>query len=161
MIRFRQATGTDLKIISSWIGSAEECRLWAGEKMPYPVDFDKLPEIIGLFLNDSRTLFVDRETAGFGQLVRRSGNRLHLARVIISPNNRGKGLGRRLVEHLLKRAISQEPAKISLNVARDNPVAIRLYERLGFIKADLPLDEPPASYFYMEHVPGSALDLCR
>jgi len=119
--------------------------------MSYPIDPGGLPEIIELSRHDSRTLLLDDDTAGFGQLVMRPGGRLHLARIIVSPQHRGKGLGRRLVGHLLKRAFSRQPAKISLNVARDNPVAIRLYESLGFVKTELQGKEPQAGYYYMEY----------
>ena len=61
-------------------------------------------------------------------------------------------MGRRLVEYLLRRAISRKPVKISLNVSRDNPVAIRLYESLGFVIVALPGVEPQVSYYYMEYM---------
>ena len=119
--------------------------------MPYPIDPGRLPQIMELSRHDSRTLLRDDLPAGFGQLVQRPGSRLHLARIIVSPQHRGEGLGRQLVEHLLRRAFSRKPAKISLNVARDNPVAIRLYESLGFVKTVLPADETQVSYYYMEY----------
>lgn len=152
MIRFRRARISDLRIVSSWIHSAEDCRFWAGDKMPYPIDPARLPEIMEISRHDSRTLLREGSPAGFGQIVQRPENRLHLARIIISPQYRGKGMGRRLVEYLLRRAISRKPVKISLNVSRDNPVAIRLYESLGFVIVALPGVEPQVSYYYMEYM---------
>ncbi len=49
--------------------------------------------------------------------------------LVVRPDVRGRGLGRRLVRCLLD-ALGAE--QIYLQVAMDNPVAIRLYESLGF-----------------------------
>ena len=47
--------------------------------------------------------------------------------VTVDPSTRGKGLGKRLIEH----ALAQCPGDVKLHVEYDNP-AKRLYERLGF-----------------------------
>jgi GNAT superfamily N-acetyltransferase len=49
--------------------------------------------------------------------------------LVVRPDVRGRGLGRRLMRCLLD-ALSAE--KVYLQVGMDNPVAIRLYESLGF-----------------------------
>ncbi len=49
--------------------------------------------------------------------------------LVVRPDVRGRGLGRRLVRCLLDTLTAE---KIYLQVAMDNPVAIRLYESLGF-----------------------------
>ncbi len=57
--------------------------------------------------------------------------------IAVSPELRGKGLGRDLMEHLLaeaKRAICPE---VFLEVRADNPVARKLYETLGFEQIDI------------------------
>jgi GNAT superfamily N-acetyltransferase len=50
-----------------------------------------------------------------------------LLMVTIDPSQRGKGLGKRLIE----RAIEECPGDVKLHVEYDNP-AKRLYERIGF-----------------------------
>jgi GNAT superfamily N-acetyltransferase len=57
-----------------------------------------------------------------------------LPEVIISVDeeSRGKGLGRRLMEALMRRAYAEGHAGLALTVSERNPVAVRLYEHLGF-----------------------------
>jgi GNAT superfamily N-acetyltransferase len=57
-----------------------------------------------------------------------------LPEVIISvaEEGRGKGLGRRLMEALMSRAYAEGHAGLALTVSERNPVAVRLYEHLGF-----------------------------
>jgi ribosomal protein S18 acetylase RimI-like enzyme len=50
--------------------------------------------------------------------------------VAVVPECRGKGVGTRLLSHLLRTAESRYPS-LSLSVSPDNP-ALRLYNRLGF-----------------------------
>ncbi|MFX0075049.1 MAG: GNAT family N-acetyltransferase [Candidatus Hermodarchaeota archaeon] len=54
--------------------------------------------------------------------------------VILSPKYRGKGLGKALVAHTLKRLIEKEPhlSKVELNVTLLNIPAFNLYKSLGF-----------------------------
>jgi GNAT superfamily N-acetyltransferase len=51
--------------------------------------------------------------------------------VALLPSYRGRGIGTRLLQHLLARA-DRRFAKVSLSVTIGNP-ATRLYERLGFV----------------------------
>jgi len=50
--------------------------------------------------------------------------------VAVVPEYRGKGIGTRLLSHLLRTTESRYPS-LSLSVSPDNP-ALRLYNRLGF-----------------------------
>jgi ribosomal protein S18 acetylase RimI-like enzyme len=54
--------------------------------------------------------------------------------IAVVPNRRGSGVGRALLRKLLDTARSQGFEALSLSTRRDNPVAIRLYERHGFTK---------------------------
>jgi ribosomal protein S18 acetylase RimI-like enzyme len=70
---------------------------------------------------------------GFSQYWPRPGDAVHLLRVIVAPDARGNGLGRELCVQLAERALEATSAGvITLNVYRDNPVALALYESLGF-----------------------------
>jgi GNAT superfamily N-acetyltransferase len=57
-----------------------------------------------------------------------------LPEVIISvvDEARGTGVGRRLMEALMQRAHAAGHAGLTLTVSERNPVALRLYEGLGF-----------------------------
>ncbi len=57
---------------------------------------------------------------------------LQLVNIAVHPDLRGKGLGRKLLNHLLQEAESREAEKIFLEVRPSNQAAIGLYERLGF-----------------------------
>jgi ribosomal protein S18 acetylase RimI-like enzyme len=58
---------------------------------------------------------------------------VHLARLIVDPQQRGKGYGRLLCVRLMETARSRQFVdRFTLNVCRDNDVALRLYHSLGF-----------------------------
>lgn len=52
--------------------------------------------------------------------------------VIIHNEYRGKGLGRRLVEHVLAWAKTEGMARVTLLADRDNKAALDFYRKLGF-----------------------------
>jgi ribosomal protein S18 acetylase RimI-like enzyme len=141
----------DLAIVASWLRSREDCRLWCGARVAYPIDLAALPEAIEVPTSQSWTLVEDELPVAFGQLVRKRAKRLHLARIICAPDRRRGGLGSKLTRHLLDEALAQQAAAISLNVARDNAAARALYRSLGFHEAPRPPDEPPATSLYLEH----------
>ena len=55
----------------------------------------------------------------------------------VSPNSQGKGLGRKLMELLMARALSLGAEQVLLEVRADNEKAISLYKSLGFEQIDL------------------------
>lgn len=55
--------------------------------------------------------------------------------IAIHEGHQGQGFGRLLMEHLIAWAKAQEPIeRFELNVRSQNTVAIRLYEKLGFVQ---------------------------
>jgi ribosomal-protein-alanine N-acetyltransferase len=134
----REATLRDVEVVASWLETAEECRLWAGPAVSFPLEPGVLALEIGFADAQNLALADEAGTAGFGQLVWRSGGRAHLARVIVRPDARGRGLGRVLVRALLERAWSRGARLATLNVYAENAAARRLYEAAGFSVADRP-----------------------
>lgn len=58
---------------------------------------------------------------------------MHIGRIIISPEVRGKGAGRLLCEKLMDKAVESTGAlRVTLRVYRDNHAARTLYSSLGF-----------------------------
>lgn len=53
----------------------------------------------------------------------------------VAPAARGRGIGRRLLEHFIEDAKSNGAARIHLEVRDGNP-AIRLYEKAGFVQSN-------------------------
>jgi ribosomal protein S18 acetylase RimI-like enzyme len=61
-----------------------------------------------------------------------SGDMLYLAHLGVAPELRSRGVGRRLVDHLLERGAGKGYRRAALDVSTANPRAQALYERLGF-----------------------------
>jgi GNAT superfamily N-acetyltransferase len=60
------------------------------------------------------------------------GRVLLLEDVIVSRDQRGRDLGRRLVEHVCAWAKSEGMSRVTLLADRDNAAALAFYDRLGF-----------------------------
>lgn len=60
---------------------------------------------------------------------------VHLLNLAVHPEERGKGLGRLLVNHMIEEALSREVESIWLEVRRSNGKAVKLYREVGFEKA--------------------------
>ncbi|MCL7462756.1 ribosomal protein S18-alanine N-acetyltransferase [Pseudomonas sp. NW5] len=56
----------------------------------------------------------------------------HLLNITIKPQSQGRGLGLRLLEHLMQRARARGGNECFLEVRASNQSAYRLYERFGF-----------------------------
>jgi [ribosomal protein S18]-alanine N-acetyltransferase len=131
----RDATIADLTVVASWIGSEEECRLWAGPDVSFPLGLERLAAQIGMDGAVNLAIADDRGVLAFGQLTRREPGAAHLARVIVCPDARGRGLGHVLVRALLERAEAEGARLATLNVYAQNDAAIRLYAAAGFRRA--------------------------
>jgi len=82
-------------------------------------------------------LRVDGEVAGMANALvtvstAEGGRVLLLEDVIVSAKQRGAGLGRRLVEHVLNWARTEGMTRVTLLADRTNVPALAFYERLGF-----------------------------
>ena len=70
---------------------------------------------------------------GFGQYWLTAPGTAHLGRIIVSPQARGRGLGRVLMQLLCAEALrSPDVQRLSLRVYRDNVAALALYRDVGF-----------------------------
>jgi ribosomal-protein-alanine N-acetyltransferase len=131
----RAASCDDLAIILSWISTAESLKLWGGPVLTFPPEAARTWGEIGAEDSNSFVLVEEQNRIlGFGQTLQREANAIHLARIILAPDTRGKGLGRVLCEKLMQTAKERHrPAKLTLNVYQDNTVAVSLYQSLGFV----------------------------
>jgi len=134
----RDATTADLEVVATWVRTAEECLLWAGPAVSFPVEPGVLAGEIEFEEADDLALADEAGVAAFGQLVWRPKRRAHLARVIVRPDARGRGAGRALVRALLERASASGARTATLNVYAENEAARRLYEAAGFSVAGQP-----------------------
>lgn len=140
----------DLNPVASWLKTERDCRLWSGSRVSFPVDLTSLPDEIEFEIARSWCAEVDGRLGGFVQLVPKPLGRLHLARLIVAPGERGRGLGRWLAGRMVDLAHSSSSA-LSLNVDPANAPALAVYKRLGFLVMARPADEPPSTSLYMEH----------
>jgi [ribosomal protein S18]-alanine N-acetyltransferase len=70
-------------------------------------------------------------------LARAAGGEAEILTLAVAPQARGKGLGRGLLQAAIKRAQAMGAQTMFLEVGADNPAALALYARLGFVKAGL------------------------
>ena len=138
---FRPAKPDDLPVIISWIPNAAECRRWAGPAVNFPITPETLSQEIAFSANNSYCLEGAGDLVGFGQLIRKSEQRIHAARIIIAPHERRQGCGRELCQSLINRAAELEYPRISLNVYKDNSTAMQLYQSLGFREKKKPKED--------------------
>ncbi|MDG9882903.1 ribosomal protein S18-alanine N-acetyltransferase [Pseudomonas sp. GD04058] len=68
----------------------------------------------------------------------------HLLNITVKPESQGRGLGLRLLEHLMKRAYELNGRECFLEVRASNQSAYRLYERYGFNEVGRRRDYYPA-----------------
>jgi len=131
----RPATREDLKTVITWIGDEAACRTWAGPVVRFPLNSKDLAHDIEFESANSHSLVEDEGLIAFGQLIRKSQKRLHMARFIVAPGKRASGVGRQWSRELIALAWKKGCEILSLNVYRDNIAAQRLYTSTGFKEA--------------------------
>lgn len=68
----------------------------------------------------------------------------HLLNITAKPESQGRGLGLRLLDHLMRRAMELNARECFLEVRASNQTAYRLYERYGFNEIGRRRDYYPA-----------------
>ena len=131
----RPARTNDLETVLPWVPTPELLRLWGGPALPFPPRADQLWREIGATDQNAFSLVdVQGNVVGFGQALFRSPATVHLGRIIVSPSQRGKGLGRILCQQLIGEGSARHhPTMFTLNVYRNNLPAYNLYLSLGFV----------------------------
>lgn len=140
-LHFRAAQPADYETLTTWIVDREACLRWAGPRVPFPFTAQGLPALLQMPGATTCILVQAAEAEGrmlgFGQFWPGPGGTVHLGRLLVDPERRGAGVGRRLCQALMQRAVQDTGAQaITLRVFRDNPVAVALYEQLGFAPVD-------------------------
>lgn len=60
----------------------------------------------------------------------------YLNRLSVLPDHQGKGVGKELVQYIIKQASSDNIERISLGVISQHEKLLRWYEQMGFVKGD-------------------------
>ena len=97
-----------------------------------------------------------RRLAGFAML-RLLGDDVELMTIAVEPKYRGKGVGAALLKACFADLMMTPSKRMILEVAADNPPAIRLYQKLGFAK----LSERQGYYARPDGQPATALVMAR
>ncbi|HFF3759392.1 N-acetyltransferase family protein [Stenotrophomonas forensis] len=124
--------------IADWLDSAAATQRWAGPGVAFPVPAEAFAQVLGLDVRPGRVLLDEQgDCVGFGQYWLSEPGTAHLGRIIVSPQARGRGLGRVLMQLMIAEAL-QLPGvqRLTLRVYRDNVAAVALYRDLGFQPLD-------------------------
>jgi ribosomal protein S18 acetylase RimI-like enzyme len=127
--------------LMSWFPDAHSCGSWAGPQFRFPFSDATFREDARVDRLSSWALqAADGGLGAFGQYYLRLG-RCHLARLVVAPSLRGRGIGGVLVRELCDRGREELGTEsFSLFVLAGNASARQLYRRLGF--AEMPYPEP-------------------
>ena len=149
--RLGRAADNDLDELMTWFDCKRSVDIWGSPKFRYPFDRESFAE--DSHWHDMATFSLrspDCVLSAFGQLYERN-RRINLARLIVHPQMRGKGIGKRLTRMLMsvgEKLFSLD--EYSLFVFRDNTPALECYRSLGFEIQDYPPDQVLADVcFYM------------
>jgi [ribosomal protein S18]-alanine N-acetyltransferase len=97
-----------------------------------------------------------RKIAGFAML-RLAADEAELITIAVEPRWRKKGVGRALMDALLTDLRMTPARRLFLEVAADNPAALRLYARLGFTR----ISERQGYYARPDGRPATAIVMAR
>jgi len=137
----------DLATVTSWIPNQNACLHWAGSEVSFPIDLANIGQEIDWGVSSSFTVMEEAKIVAFGQLIPKPGSRLHIKHA----GFRGRGVGRKLMVHLVNAGYAQYAIVISLVVHSDNESAVHLYQSLGFKVSTRPPEDPRTIFTYMEH----------
>ncbi len=157
LVEFR---ASDAREVARWPTSIEEVRLWAGSACGWPVEASVFrrwhaePDVKPYVLRDGAV------TAGYGELwIDEAEQEVELARIIVDPDYRGRGVGKRLVGLLLERASLSRLPDAFVRVVPENGAAIACYLGAGF--SSVPEQEreefnrgQPVDYVWMHYPLG-------
>jgi [ribosomal protein S18]-alanine N-acetyltransferase len=120
-------------LVAGWASTAQEVSLLTGRD-EYPFPADVLTSWRAIADDIQAYLYFDGETpVAYGELwLDDEEDEVELARLIVDPDLRGKGIGTDFVRALLEPAVGTGYADIFLRVRPDNTRALRTYLRAGF-----------------------------
>lgn len=138
-MRIEIAKTGDVQDIMGWFPDKESVILWGSPYTRYPLSKDTFFEdiywerIVSCVARDD-----DGTLMGFGQFYPKLG-RCHLARLVLNPAYRGRGLGVKFIGMLMKHGAAElGTSGFSLYVMTFNKPAYRCYKALGFHMAPYP-----------------------
>lgn len=123
----------DAAVVAGWAGSPEDVWRWCSRREVTAADvagWAARPDVAAYGLLEDGAL------VGYGELwLDADESEVELARLIVAPERRGRGVGRRLTRELARAALRHYPA-VFLRVHPDNAAALRSYAGAGFVPVD-------------------------
>jgi ribosomal protein S18 acetylase RimI-like enzyme len=124
-------------------------RAWLDEYDLYEAaDEAQLADPVGTIIAPGGALFIalrDGAVVGTAAVVPHGIGEVELAKLTVSENARGLGLGRRLAEHCMEHARRSSVRRVVLVSSTKLGAAVKLYESLGFAHQPPPAVLPYAS----------------
>jgi RimJ/RimL family protein N-acetyltransferase len=147
----RRCVDADYRAILDWIPDAAELYLFTGTRFTWPLTLEQLESLAETPRWTDWTLVeasTPLEPLGHVELAFVDGPEApptaRISRVLVSPAQRGRGLGGVLAGLALEKARELGAAQVELAVIAGNAPAERIYERLGFVASGHPPKRPDA-----------------
>ncbi len=139
MLSLREFKPADATTVCRWFSDEASFRKWSADRLTeYPIT----PQALNKYYNSNRSddFFVLAATDGerlVGQLIMRysddTRSTVRLGHIIVSPDVRGKGYGKKMLIIALDYAFKALGAKrVTLGVFSNNPAALNCYKAVGF-----------------------------
>lgn len=135
--RLRTPATHQAEVVAGWSRSAQEAAAWVSvAEHPFPAaavaDWWQQSDVQPWMLVDA-----DDVPVAYGEVWNdEDEDEVELARLIVDPQRRRQGVGRRLVHGLLARAQESGRAACFLRVSPNNVAALALYRSAGFADVD-------------------------
>ena len=114
---------------------------WMGTPISYPLNCDKIKELENTF-----SIFNEREFIGMIQEVRVDKDNIHIGRYVLNPRKTGLGFGTEALKGFVDFIFEDDNIKsVSLSVFDFNQNAKKVYEKLGF-EIDEVIETPKLKY---------------
>lgn len=144
MIRLRPYKKSDSPIICNWLTDEKGFMKWCAGMYTYPMTPQQLDDRYDEFCKDENAWFMtalDESGKVCGHFIFRkadcANNSIHMGFIIISPDMRGKGLGKQMLSQALRYAFDIFGAQtVTLGVFANNASALGCYKAAGFTETD-------------------------
>ncbi|AFL82591.1 sortase-like acyltransferase [Aequorivita sublithincola DSM 14238] len=140
-MKFRKATINDISKIVEMIADDELGKTRENFRTPLPneyyeafenIDTDKNQELI-VIENDNSEIIGTLQLSFLQYMTYQGGIRAQIESVRIRKDQRGIGLGKKMLEWAINRAQERKAYLLQLTSDKKRPKALRFYENLGFI----------------------------
>lgn len=139
-LTLRKFEKRDINELFSWFDSERDVLQWAGAGLSWPLQRRELIDLIKLHRGDAplrEVWAITRAGAMVGHFQIGLNRRLRtagLGRIALAPASRGKNFAQEMMDLIVEQAFSHDWVhRTDLLVYSHNSVAIRTYERAGFV----------------------------